>query len=218
MEQGHTIGQIRDRLFTAVLSDILDAVGRPGQVADIDLQAIGDGTPIVGWAQTARAVAVNQAPAEPYAQLLRAIDGTKPGTVLVLEMPPSSTSAIFGGLLATAVQVAGGEGVVVDGYVRDVREIRSIGLPTSARGFRPLDSFGRDEVVSVSEPVSIGGVLVRQGDLVFGDEDGLLFVPADIAKDVVERAFDKVQGESHVRSALKEGLTATEAFATYGVL
>jgi 4-hydroxy-4-methyl-2-oxoglutarate aldolase len=213
-----SMAEIRGSLFTGVLSDVLDALGRHGQVCDLDLTQVVPGARVVGRAQTAAAVRVTSPPAEPYSQLLAAIDATGPGRVLVVSASPASTSSLFGGLLATAMRASGGEGTVIDGYVRDSDEIRQIGLPTLTRGFRPLDSFGRDEVVSISETVTIGGVAVQQDDLVFGDSDGLVFVPTEIESEVIERAFVKLEEEGHMRAALDGGMSVSEAFATFGVL
>lgn len=218
MHQETVLQQVVERLFTGVLSDILDSVGRTQQVADVDFVHVVPGKRVVGRAQTARAVSVATPPREPYKHLLSAIDSTTAGRVLVLGSPPTSSSALFGGLLAGAVLSAGGEGVIVDGFARDQDEIRAIGLPTMVRGYRPLDSYGREEVVEVSEPVTIGGVTVRQGDLVFGDGDGLVCVPAEIEAEVLEKAFAKVDAESEMRAALANGMSVKAAFNTFGVL
>lgn len=218
MNAERPLEEVRNRVFTGVLSDILDSLGRTGQVADLDLIQIVPGSRVVGRAQTARAVCVTAPPAEPYKHLLTAIDATGPGRVLVVAADPSSSSSLFGGLLATAMHAAGGEGVVVDGYARDSDEIRRIGMPSLVRGFRPLDSYGRDEVVEVSEPVTIGGVVVRQGDLVFGDDDGLVFVPSEIEAEVIEKAFAKLDAERIMRAALGGGMSVAAAFETFGVL
>jgi regulator of RNase E activity RraA len=218
MRSGRQLADIRERLFTGVLSDVLDSLGSRSQVVDLDFTHVVPERRVVGRAQTARAVCVSEPPAEPYKLLLTAIDATVAGMVLVVGTDPTSRSALFGGLLSTAVRAAGGDGVVVDGYARDAHEIRNIGLPTMVRGFRPLDSFGRDEVVEISAPVTIGGVLIRQGDLIFGDSDGLVVVPSELEAEVVERAFAKVEAEGEMRSALARGMSVSEAFDRFGVL
>ena len=218
MESVRSLHEIRDRLFTGVLSDILDSMGRPGQTGSAGLMQVVAGAKSVGRAQTARAVPVTTPLGEPYALLLAAIAATGPGRVLVIGAPETCTSALFGGLLATAVTAAGGEGAVVDGFARDAAEIRQTGLPTAVRGFRPLDSFARDEVVEISGPVMIAGVLVHQNDLVFADEDGIVFIPSDIEAAVIEDALTQVDKESGMRADLELGMPATTAFAKYGVL
>lgn len=218
MRTGRQLAEIKERLFTGVLSDVLDTVGYRDQIVDLDLTHVVPDGRVVGHAQTARAVCVSEPPAEPYKHLLTAIDATVAGMVLVVGADATSRSALFGGLLATAVRAAGGEGVVVDGYARDLHEIRAIGLPTMVRGFRPLDSYGRDEVVEISTPVTIGGVVVRQGDLIFGDADGLVVVPSEVEAEVIDKAFAKVEAEGVMRSALAGGMSVSDAFARFGVL
>lgn len=214
----YSLDEITARLFTSVLSDVLDSVGCTGQVAEPGLRPLANTMRVAGYARTARAVMVNRAPDEPYAKLLEAIDGLTSSDVLVLALDPMSHSAIFGGLLATAVRVAKGRGVIVDGYVRDCAEILSLGVPTFVKGLMPLDSFGRDEVVEINEQVTMAGVPVRPGDLVFADYDGIVVVPSAREDEVLELAFKKVEGESEVRDALRNGMPTAEAFARYGIL
>jgi 4-hydroxy-4-methyl-2-oxoglutarate aldolase len=218
MSEEFTLEEIRESLFTAVLSDMLDGLNRPGQVAEPGITPLISGTRAVGRVRTARAVSVNAPPAAPYDKLLTAIDALDPGEVLVISMDGTSTSGVFGGLLATAVTASGGTGVIVDGYVRDADEIEGIGLPTFARGTRPLDSAGRDDVVEIGGPVVIAGVLVHEGDLVFADRDGVVFVPAELEHEVLRRAFEHVRSESTVKQALRDGMPVSAAFAKFGIL
>jgi len=205
-------------LFSGVLSDILDELGLFGQVSTQQFKHVDPQVRIVGFAATARAVPVSAPPLKPYAKLLGAIDGLSTSDVLVLSAPESSTSSLFGGLLATAVAQAGGAGALVDGYIRDTDEVRRIGVPTAFRGFSPLDSFGRDEVVETNGPVWIGGVLVRPGDFVLCDIDGLVVVPAEHLEEVLDLAAKKLARESEMRSALKNGMGVATAFQEFGVL
>ncbi|MGZ8757031.1 MAG: RraA family protein [Aeromicrobium sp.] len=214
----HGLEEIKQALFTAVLSDVLDALGCTGQVAAPGINPLSPGMRVVGRVSTARGVTVAEPPREPYGKLLAAIDALQPGRVLLISMDGTSTSGVFGGLLATAVAVAGGEGVIVDGYARDADEIDQVGLPTFVRGLCPLDSYGRDDVVEIGGPVVIAGVVVHDGDLVFADRDGIVFVPSSIEQQVIERAFEKVHGEGEVRQALRGGMAVTEAFAKFGIL
>ncbi len=210
--------EIKETLFTAVLSDVLDALGLTTQVAAPGIHPLSPGMRVVGRVSTARGVTVTEPPKEPYSKLLTAIDALRPGRVLLLCMEGTSTSGVFGGVLATAVAAAGGEGVIVDGYARDADEIDQVGLPTFVRGLSPLDSYGRDDVVETGGPVVIAGVVVHDGDLVFADRDGIVFVPSSAEQEVIGKAFEKVLGESEVRQALRDGMAVTEAFDKFGIL
>jgi regulator of RNase E activity RraA len=218
MSHPYELEKISSTLFTAVLSDILDSLGAAGQVADTSIRPLERGMRVVGYARTARAASVNREPARPYGKLLDSIDAMTSNEVLAISMERLSTSAIFGGLLATAVQVAGGRGVIVDGNIRDANEVERLGMPTFMRGLLPLDSFGRDEVVETQGPIDLGGVLTYPGDLIFADYDGVVVVPQKLEAVVLEAAFRKVEGEGEVRQALRAGMSTAEAFVKYGIL
>lgn len=207
------------RLYAAVVSDVLDTLGRRDRVLAPGLNPVvgGDWT-LVGRARTARAVPVAERPAEPYGLLLAMIDSMAGGDVLVLAGGGRTSSGLFGGLLATAVRAAGGRGAIVDGGTRDVRELNRLAFPTLARGANPADSLARDEVVAIDEPVECGGVRIESGDLVVADADGTVVVPAALERQVVELALQKVGGENHMRRDLANGMKASDAFARYGIL
>ena len=80
------------------------------------------------------------------------------------------------------------------------------------------DSSVRTQVVQYRCPIEIGQVTIHDGDLVFGDVDGVLVVPAQHIDEVVARALEKARGEKTVRKAIEGGMSATEAFARYGIL
>lgn len=206
------------RLFSGLLSDVLDSIGVYGQVSASPFRLVNPAQTVMGFAHTARAVSVSEAPDEPYAQLLAAIDGLGQADVLVVSTPSNSVSALFGGLLATAVGQSGGAGVIVDGYIRDTDEIIQLGLPTASRGTSPLDSFGRDEVVEIGASVAISGVLVNQGDFVLCDVDGFVVVPSRELDRVVSLALEKLDREQDMRDALRQGMSVGTAFREFGVL
>lgn len=218
MATQHSLTEISTQLFTAVLSDILDSLGITGQVAAPTLRPLQRDMKVVGYARTARGATVNYVPEKPYGKLLGSIDSMTDRDVLLISLEPTSVSAMFGGLLATAVQVAGGRGVIVDGNIRDSKEIERLEMPTFMRGFMPLDSYGRDEVVDVDCPVNIAGVIVNPGDLVFADYDGVVVVPKEHEDRVIADAFVKVAGESEVRHALRSGMSTADAFQRFGIL
>ena len=205
------------RVYSALISDALDALHASNQVMAPRIRPIQPlPRTLVGRAATARAVPVDDAPEEPYSVLLEAMDGLGAGDILIVAGEPRS--AIFGGLLATAARARGGIGCVVDGSVRDARELMSMEFPTFATGFSPADSFGRDEVVEQGAPIECGGVTVQPGDLVVADHDGIAVVPAEVEERVLDHALAKLDRERDMRTDLAEGLPAGEAFAKYGIL
>jgi regulator of RNase E activity RraA len=91
-------------------------------------------------------------------------------------------------------------------------------FPTFAAGIHCADSLGRIDVDAVGIPISCGGVEVCQEDLVLGDNDGVVIIPASLGAEVIGLAEEKVSGESLVRAKLAEGMPVSEAFRMYGVI
>ena len=76
----------------------------------------------------------------------------------------------------------------------------------------------RTQVVDFRCPIEIGQVTIHDGDLIFGDVDGVLVIPQEIADEVLEKALEKAAGEKKVRAAIEGGMSATEAFRVFGIL
>ena len=155
---------------------------------------------------------------EPYKLELAAVDSCQPDDVLVCAASGSNRSGIWGELLTTASRNRGCIGVVVDGSVRDVGRMRSMNFPVFARAVSPYDSRDRQRVVDYDVPIELDGVSIHPGDLIAADEDGIVIVPRSVEKQVVSDAWKKAHAENQVRDAIRGGLTATEAFAKFGVL
>lgn len=210
--------EVADHLHTAVVSDILDHLGYRNQVLSPGIGCVAGPPRVVGTARTARVRPVDESPAEPYALLLKGIDSLQSDDVLVLASDGRQSSGLFGGLLGTAVAAAGARGVLLDGLTRDQAELERLGLPTFAAGCSPLDSLGRDDVDALDLVVSMHGVDITSGDLVVADEDGVVIVPARLVDSVIPAALEKRGRESEMRAALRDGMSASDAFRKFGVL
>ena len=208
-----------DRLYVAVVSDILDQLGYRSQVLTPAIRPLFREARVVGYASTIETIDVDRLPArreDYYAMELAAIDTLQPEQVLVVSA--SSGGCFWGELLATAARARGARGIVVDGYTRDCQGLISMGFPTFVSGIYAADGLGRIEVARYGERISCGGVCVEQGDLVIADFDGVVTIPAAVAAEVIQRAEEKVQGEDLVRVKLSDGMPVTEAFRRYGVM
>lgn len=215
----HDLGDLARRLYAAVVSDALDAFDATEQLLAPEIRPVVPlARPLVGRAATARSIPVDEAPKRPYATLLEAIDLLSDGEVWMIASEGAARSAIFGGLLATAASARRAAGCIVDGPVRDTRELERLAFPTFASGHSPADSYGRDEVIEHGVTIRCGGVLVSPGDLVIADRDGVAVVPAEIEDDVIDHALAKIAGEGNMRAELAAGMSATEAFAKYKIL
>jgi regulator of RNase E activity RraA len=93
-----------------------------------------------------------------------------------------------------------------------------MGYPVFHAGIRPLDSKGRGRVMAIDVPVRCGDVLVRPGDLIFADFDGVVVIPRQVEEDVLRRAAEKAGKESDTRRELLKGRTLRDVFNQYRVL
>jgi len=214
------VGAIAQRLYTAVLSDVLDELGYRRQAFPPSIRPLDDALTMVGFARTGFYREVSPASSEenPYELEIALIDSLGPRDVVVLGCGGSGRIAPWGDLLTTASRQRGAAGCVTDGFVRDIRAIRSVGFPVYHGGIAPLDSKGRGKIAEIDVPIICADVEVAPGDLVVGDADGIVVVPRAIEAIALERALTKVDGEDRSREALLGGAALRDVFAQYNVL
>ncbi len=213
--------ELAERLYAAVLSDVLDGMGLTGQAMRPFVRPLDDGLVMLGRARTGlyRPVYHVEPGANPYAVEMALIDSLRPDDVAVLACDgPTERIAPWGELLTTASQVRGAAGCVTDGLVRDIRRIREMRFPVFHGGIGPLDSKGRGEMVAMDVPVEIAGVRVAPGDWVLGDADGVVVIPQGVAEEAFRQALAKVSAEDNTRDELAAGASLAEVFARHGVL
>jgi 4-hydroxy-4-methyl-2-oxoglutarate aldolase len=209
-----------ERLFSAVISDALDAAGEMHQAFPHTIRPLDPDLVMVGRARTAIYREVVHVPEghNPYALEIQLVDSLQAGEIAVMACGGSSQIAPWGGLLSTAAKYRGAAGCVTDGFVRDIKTIRSLEFPVYHAGIAPLDSKGRGEIVAIDQPVRCGGVLVSSGDLVFGDADGVVVIPRRLEDEVIGAALKKVDSEDATTDALKSGVSLADVFARFKVL
>ena len=98
------------------------------------------------------------------------------------------------------------------------REIEALGFPVFSRGLYAQDQGPRGKVVDFRVPIEIEGVRIAPGDLLFGDREGVLVIPREAEREAISRALDKATAENKVATAIRGGMGAAEAFATFGVM
>jgi 4-hydroxy-4-methyl-2-oxoglutarate aldolase len=209
---------MRTELYTAVVADVLDALGLRNQVLDAPLRCVSGAGALVGRAKTTRWEDIDELDPRPYELELVAVDQCQADEVLVAAAGGSMRSGIWGELLSTAARIRGCAGAIVDGAVRDVAKMNQIGFTVFARGTCPRDSLHRQRVAAVDVPVEVGGVRIDPFDLVLADADGVVVVPQAVEREALARARDKVLAENRVRDEIRAGMKAGEAFRKYGVL
>ena len=224
--EAETIRILKQDLFTAVVGDILDVMGYRRQFLPAGLSPLTPGTRIAGRAMpvleadvfgTGLESSAGPLAHKPFGLMLEALDDLKEGEIYIAT-GASLNYAIWGGLMSTRATHLKAAGAVLDGYVRDVGEILALGFPVFCRGVYAQDQGPRGKVIDYRTTIEIGGVIISPGDLVYGDDEGVLIIPTSIVDKVVTQALEKVRTENQVASAIKNGMSATEAFSTFGVM
>jgi regulator of RNase E activity RraA len=155
---------------------------------------------------------------DPYGVEIDALDSLKPGDVVVHSTDFAGTNAPWGELMSTVAMRNGAVGCVCDSQIRDCNQIIDMGFPVYYTGIRPLDSKGRGIVMAYDVPVRCGGVLVRPGNLIFADFDGIVVIPNEVEEAVISQAKEKVHKENLSRRDLLDGKSLREVFTKHGVL
>jgi regulator of RNase E activity RraA len=217
---------IQRELFTCVVGDVMDKIDLQHQFLPPQIQPIRRDMVVIGRAMPVLSVDVfaertsgsaNPLMNKSFGLMLEALDDLRRNEVYV-NTGSSPRNALWGELMSTRARKLGSPGAVLNGYVRDTKTILEMGFPTFGFGSYGQDSAPRYKVVDFRVPVEIGSVRVRPGDILFGDSDGVLVVPADAEAEVFTRALEKARGEKLVRKAIEEGSSAVEAFAKYGIM
>jgi len=188
---------IRELLSKVSSPNISDAMHRQGDLKGI--RPVCSGVKMVGPAFTVRTY-----PGD-WAKPVEAIDEAPEGSVIVIDAGGVGP-AVWGELATYSSKEKKIAGVVIDGAIRDVPEIRKIKFPAFARIIMPTagepKGFGEMRV-----PVEVGGVRVFPGDWVFGDDDGVVVIPQKRAVEITNRAMDVLERENRIRKEIKEGGT-----------
>lgn len=186
--------EIINRLKGLYTGIILDHLGKYGAMVT-DIKPLSPGMKICGPAITSYG---------PDLSVRRmAIDLAKAGDVLVVAAHGIEDYACFGDGTAKRMQVKGMEGAIIDGSTRDSAGIRELNFPTFVRNVTPKNYHYpvSAEYGAVNTPVTCGGVIVKPGDIIFGDDDGVIVIPRDISIDLIISIESALEEERSVRNS-----------------
>ena len=213
-------------LFTCVVGDVMDKIGLVHQFLPPSIRPLhpemvvfGRAMPVLSGDVFSEKVegSANPLSARSFGLMLQALDDLRPGEVY-LNTGSSPRNAMWGEMMSTRARRLGARGAIVNGYFRDTRAIMAMNFPTFGFGSYGQDSAPRYKVYDYRVPIEVGAVRIDPGDIVFGDIDGVLVVPAAAELEVFHRALEKARGEKTVKRDLESGISATEAFARHGIM
>ena len=213
--------EITAKLYSAVLSDVLDSLGLPHQAMRPFVRPLDESLVLFGRARTGLYMPrYHVEPGHnPYEIEIALVDDLTSGDVAVFACNgPTERIAPWGELLTTASMARGAAGCVTDGLVRDVRRIRELRFPVFHGGIGLLDLKGRAEMMAMDVPVECGGVRVEPGDYLLADVDGVVVIPRAAAPEAIRLALEKVSAEDRTRELLASGRKLKDVFDELGVL
>jgi 4-hydroxy-4-methyl-2-oxoglutarate aldolase len=187
-----------------------EAMGKRGALAH-DIRPIYPGARCIG-----RALTIRGRPGDNL-MLHLAISVAKPGDVLVATVDGFLEAGGWGEIASLAAQLRGVRGLVLDGCVRDVDAIARMNFPVFCRG-TSIRGTSKRERGELNQPIEIGGVTVKAGDIVVGDSDGVVVIPADEVEPVVARAHEIRLWEQEVMQKLRAGATTLDLLGLRPVL
>ena len=186
------------------VATIYEASGRQGLV-DAELHQVVPGSRVAGPARTVRCGQ------DDNLMVHAVMAAAQPGEVLVLTMPEPASVALVGDLLATQARARGVAAILVDAAVRDVEELRALGLPIWARWVRVR---GATKTIpgELQTPITVGGAAIRPGDVIVLDADGAVVVAAERAETVLEASLAREARETALRAEFAAGRLSIDAY------
>jgi regulator of RNase E activity RraA len=209
MSDQSTIEQFR-QLSTASVSDALDKLRLPGSA--LGIAPLAQGQRVAGRAFTVRYVPAGATPGT----VGDYIDDVEPGQVVVLDNGGRLYCTVWGDILTATAHARGVGGTVIYGVCRDVARAFSLGYPIYSSGRFMRTGKDRVEVSGVNVPVALGDVQCRPGDLVLGDDDGIVVVPREHEAQVLGVALEIVEREGRILAEALAGTPLREARARHG--
>jgi len=197
------------KLSVALVSDALDRLGIHGQC--LGIQPIAPGSKTAGRAFTLKYIpcGMNKGTVGDY------IDDVPPGDVVVMDNAGRVDCTVWGDILTSVANKRRLAGTVIHGACRDVARSVDLGYPIFSRGKFMRTGKDRVQLEGVNVPISLGDVQVRQGDIIFGSDDGVLVVPKEYETDVLSMAQSISEAEERILSAAIQGERLDELRRTF---
>jgi regulator of RNase E activity RraA len=207
---------VRNELSVAVIGDILDAHNYIHQFLPPNIRPLQPEIMLVG-----RAMPVLEADVydnkKPFGLMFHALDDLKPGEIY-LATGGTPNYSLWGELMSTAAIARGAVGAILNGFMRDTKAVLKMNFPVFSMGSFAQDQRVRGRVIDYRCEVEIKRVRIRPGDILIGDIDGVVVVPAEIEKLIFAEALEKARTEKIIRVELEQGALATAVFEKYQIM
>ncbi|ERK57655.1 demethylmenaquinone methyltransferase [Gemella bergeri ATCC 700627] len=200
MEQKQLIAAIK-KMDTASISDAMDKLGISCGL--LGIQAVVSGNKICGEAFTVHYIPCGLE----KGNVGDFIDDVEPGQVVVIDNGGRTYCTVWGDIMTYTAKTKGIEGTVIDGVCRDVAGIKELDYGVYTKGKYMVTGKERVTVDAVNIPIAISGVQVRPGDIILGDDSGVVVIPKERAEEVLEIAKHIEEVEQNIIAEVKNGST-----------
>ncbi len=194
--------QLVDQFRGIGTATVHEASGRKGAINSA-IKPIRPGVRLCGPAFTV------QCHPEDNLMLHKAIERAQPGDILVASVQGYYEAGYWGALMATSAAAKKIGGLAIDGCVRDSAEIIKMGFPIFCRGFC-IRGTTKTVLGLINHPILFGGILVQPGDLILGDDDGMVVVGREECRTVLENSIQRIEAEKKKEEKLKSGTSSVE--------
>ena len=216
---------VKEKLFVALVGDVMDTMGLQHQFLNPQLKPIDPHMVVIGRAMPVleadfyqqQATGHNEISEKAFGLLFHALDDLKKNEIFICA-GGSLRYAQWGGLTSMRALQCGAAGAVIHGYHRDTNEILRLNFPVASFGSYAQAQGPRGKVVDWRIPIELDGVRVMPGDVIYGDRDGVLVIPAQAVDDAFHGAFEKAEVEGRILAALKNGMTTVEAYHKFRMI
>lgn len=207
---------MKKEVYTGVLCDMLDTIGYSHQYLPHEIQSLRPMDVMVGRAFPTIICDVYGEQEKPLGLLPEAVDHIGEDQIYIVTGGDRRCS-YFGEIMTATIIRNGGVGAVIDGYIRDTRQVLEQNFPVFSMGRNAQGSLYRNLVIRYGCSVEIGNIKINPGDLIFGDIDGVVVIPKEIEEKTVSITLAKVRGEKDTRAAIEKGMSAVDAIENFGV-
>ena len=202
-----------ERIYTAAINDIFQARNMHNQWLGPDIKCLTKDLKrevVAGFAFTVQWIfdPLLDEREKPAAKM---VESYPEGGMIVVDAGPDQISGFWGELATTVCMRNGVRGAVINGGAKDTGFVKMMGFPIFARFTSPVDGFYRSRLRGWQIPIWFNGILIRPGDFIVGDNDGVLVIPQEIAEEVLVEVEKRATEETETRKLLKEGVSAEEA-------
>lgn len=202
-------------VFTAAVNDVLREKGLLYQTLPGSIQSLREDMKVAGICFTIKG-SKNLELTDEMMQRARMLEAIPPFSVCVWDTSGDDESAQWGEIMTLAARKRGCRGAVVDGGVRDTNRILNENFPVFCKYRTSNGMLGRFRMIGYQIPISIGNTLIRPGDVIFGDIDGVIVIPRQMAVEVLEQAEFIRDNETQIKQMVMDGTAPTQVVENGG--